>query len=321
MHPRNLKLSVGAGTSASLLALTAAGLAFRRDMAQARQRLSDRSSIADSPYGAIEYAVAGSGPPILAIHGAGGGFDQGLELTETLVEGGFKVIAPSRFGYLRSARPADSSPELQADAFAWLLSHLGIEHAAILGASAGALSALSFALHHGDRTRALLLMVPAAYAPDRTPGESAFTGLVGEAAMQRLLGSDLLFWAALKLMPQQMMRWVLATPPSIIAAAGDEQRALRILGHILPVSERSEGLMDDWCWASAPPEYPLSRITAPVLTLSMEDDLYGTYAAARHIASQVRDGHFAGYPTGGHIGAGRIDEIAERIVSFLASQD
>jgi pimeloyl-ACP methyl ester carboxylesterase len=51
----------------------------------------------------------------------------------------------SRFGYLRTPLPADASAAAQADAHACLLDALGIRRAAIVGASAGAPSAMQFA--------------------------------------------------------------------------------------------------------------------------------------------------------------------------------
>src|SRR5688572_23845387 len=115
--------------------------AYREDMDALRQRLDGRSTVVESPFGAIEYALSGQGPPVLAIHGTGGGFDQGLEMVGPLADHGFQLIAPSRFGYLRSGWPADHSPEAQADAFAWLVERLGHEKVAVLGGSAGAISA------------------------------------------------------------------------------------------------------------------------------------------------------------------------------------
>lgn len=116
-----------AGGAAVLAAGASVWSAFDRDMAAAHARLEGRSTVVDSPFGPIEYAEAGQGPPVLVIHGSGGGFDQGLEMMgEELATRGFRVIAPSRFGYLRSGRPPDASPERQADAFAWLLARLGL---------------------------------------------------------------------------------------------------------------------------------------------------------------------------------------------------
>ena len=72
-------------------------------------------------------------PLILVIHGAGGGFDQGLEFARPLVDAGFQVIAPSRFGYLRTPLPQDASPMAQADAHASLLDALQLEKVAVVG--------------------------------------------------------------------------------------------------------------------------------------------------------------------------------------------
>src|SRR5215218_8819096 len=47
------------------------------DITAARERIST-SNVVDTAYGQIEYTDVGEGSPILSIHGAGGGFDQGL---------------------------------------------------------------------------------------------------------------------------------------------------------------------------------------------------------------------------------------------------
>ncbi len=99
---------------------------YRRDIRRARERVSTGSTIVETARGPIEYATAGDGPPVLVVHGAGGGFDQGMDLSKPLVERGFRVIAPSRFGYLGTPLPPDASPEAQADAHAALLDALSV---------------------------------------------------------------------------------------------------------------------------------------------------------------------------------------------------
>jgi 2-hydroxy-6-oxonona-2,4-dienedioate hydrolase len=76
--------------------------AFRRDIASSQQRLISRSTIIQTSSGPIEYAESGAGPVILAVHGAGGGFDQGLDILRPLADRGFRIIAMSRFGYLET---------------------------------------------------------------------------------------------------------------------------------------------------------------------------------------------------------------------------
>jgi hypothetical protein len=137
-------------------------LSYRRDIRNARDRVLTDSQIVQTPCGQIEYAIAGDGPPVLVVHGAGGGYDQGLEIGEPLANSGFRVIAMPRFGYLCTPLAGDASAEAQARAHTCLLDALKISRAAIVGASAGAPSSMQFALMYPDRCNALVLLVPAA---------------------------------------------------------------------------------------------------------------------------------------------------------------
>ena len=305
-----------------LVLLVPAGLAaaaYRHDIAIARAASSVASRLADSPWGAVEYADVGHGSPVLMIHGSGGGFDQGLAFAAPLLDDGFRVIAPSRFGYLRSAMPADATPASQADAFAALLDALRIDATVVVGGSAGALSAIQFALRHPARCRALILVVPASHAPDRPPGTNAAPA--AWPLIEAALGSDALFWAAIRVAPAFMTRMVLATDPSLVEVAGSAERARvrDMLFHILPVSRRKQGLLMDMATAGDPPPYPLQDITCPVLALSAEDDLYGTAAAARHIASTAPGARLNIYGDGGHMLVGHETEVWSAIKAFIAS--
>jgi 2-hydroxy-6-oxonona-2,4-dienedioate hydrolase len=111
-------------------------LRYRRDVQAARKRVQASSRMIETKCGRIEYGDAGHGAPVLLIHGAGGGFDQGLLLGGLLLGEGFRFIAPSRFGYLKSPVPEDSSLEAQADAFACLLDALDIDRVTVVAFSA-----------------------------------------------------------------------------------------------------------------------------------------------------------------------------------------
>ena len=47
---------------------------------------------------------------------------------------------------------------------------------------------------------------------------------MAEKALMRLIGSDFLFWAGLHVARDQMIRYVLATPPEQVAAASPQAR-------------------------------------------------------------------------------------------------
>ncbi|MBT8475155.1 MAG: alpha/beta hydrolase, partial [Alphaproteobacteria bacterium] len=206
------------------LALAGAGFvsgAFREARAQSDLRLYGRATVIDSRAGALEYAVAGHGPPLMMIHGTGGGFDQGLLFAAKLRQRGFRIVAPSRFGYLGSAFPDDASPAHQADALVDLLDNLGIDRLPVLGGSAGALTAAEFALRHPDRCSHLGLLVPAANLTNRDPVE--FTALQ-RLAVGAVLGSDFAFWSLSRLAPGQMIRTLLATDPGLLDQVSEDER-------------------------------------------------------------------------------------------------
>ena len=75
-------------------------LAYKSELSRMRADASRGGRIANTTAGPIEYAEKGTGIPLLSIHGAGGGYDQGLANVAELVGDDFRVIAPSRFGYL-----------------------------------------------------------------------------------------------------------------------------------------------------------------------------------------------------------------------------
>lgn len=290
-------------------------LAYESDLRRAVQRLN-AGALAATACGPIEYAVRGEGPPVLVVHGAGGGFDQGLLLGDDLVARGYRVIAMSRFGYLRTPMPAEGTAEAQADAHACLLDALNVPRAAVIGVSAGGPSAMQFAIRHPQRTTALILFVPLAWDPARAVPSPP------SAAMRfalRALEHDFAYWALIRVAPRVATRTLLATPPELLetATSAERARAATLRDRILPVSLRVKGLAADGVVGARIRPYPLERIEAPTLVISLEDDLYGTYPASRYTASRIAGAKFVGFPSGGHIGIGHHEEIAARMADLL----
>ncbi|HTT01324.1 MAG TPA: alpha/beta hydrolase [Steroidobacteraceae bacterium] len=305
-----LLLVLGAG-------LTWIGYQYHNDISRARARIASGSRLISTACGPIEYADTGAGPVILSIHGAGGGFDQGLALAEQFATRGYRVIAISRFGYLRTPAPPHPSIALQADAYACLLDELGIRRVAIVSASAGAPSALEFALRHSTRCTALVLLVPGWYPPMQRSFKRL--GAMETLVFDRLLRSDFLFWAFTTFMPSVSDRAVLGTPPSVMAtaSAADRVRVATILRDISPVSARQVGLSLEGKLTAQDLSKLLESITAPTLAISTEDDLYSTYANAEFITHHIPQSEFVGYHTGGHMLVGHSEEITFRVLAFL----
>jgi pimeloyl-ACP methyl ester carboxylesterase len=272
-----------------------------------------------SQFGQIEFATVGTGAPVLIVHGAGGGFDQAVSAAGRFSNSGYQVIAPSRFGYLRSSSPTNPSPENQADAFAVLLDELRIQTLPVVGVSAGALSALQFALRHPERCRSLTVIVPAASAVLPAQGPLPDQPRITKAILVYTLRSDFLFWLGINLARDRMIRSVLATDPALVAVAdsNERQRAHDILWSILPISARSQGLLNDVRFTSAPQAIAIDRIKAPTLVVSVEDDFYGTIRPARFIAANIPGARLLTYSSGGHIWIGHDTELFAEVDAFL----
>jgi 2-hydroxy-6-oxonona-2,4-dienedioate hydrolase len=298
-------------------AVAAAGavyVLYSQDMSAAHDRLAGRSKTLVASLGVMEYATMGEGEPALVIHGASGGFDQSLDMTGALAPLGFRLIAPSRFGYLGSDMPTAAAPATQADAYVELLDKLGIERAAVIAISAGAWSALQFAIRHPQRCRALILLVPANDLPE---GASIYGG----SFVRAILNSDFLAWAVLKAMPVipgALTRLMLGTDAAVVRAANDSEKARiqKILDHLLPMGPRRQGTEFDVKTAATREPYPIERIACPVLTMSAEDDPFGTATRARDIAAGVERGKAVIFPSGGHALVGHYEYALREGAAF-----
>jgi pimeloyl-ACP methyl ester carboxylesterase len=177
-------LGAAAGGTAFLLAVRR----YHRQLFEAYRRISAASRLIDTSKGPLEFAETGSGPAVLISAGMGG-YDLGLQFA--FEDSGFRYISVSRPGYLRTPLFTGRSFEEQADAFAALLDHLGIQKAAVVGISSGGPAAIQFALRHPDRCWSLVLIS----APNQPLPP---TTMVRKLFNSRLLTSDFLAWLVFK---------------------------------------------------------------------------------------------------------------------------
>jgi pimeloyl-ACP methyl ester carboxylesterase len=140
-----------------------------------------------------------------------------------------------------------------------------------------------------------------------------------EGLMMRVLGSDFLFWIAIHVTREQVIRLVLATPPELVAAASPQERARvdAMIDNILPVSTRAAGLRSDTAAGKHLAPAALETIRVPTLIVSARDDGYGTYASAAYTASRIAGATFIGFDQGGHAWVGHDDEVMSEIVKVL----
>jgi 2-hydroxy-6-oxonona-2,4-dienedioate hydrolase len=306
-------------TSFVIVAFAGIGIAaklYYLDRQKAEDRIINHSSVMQTSSGTLEYAITGQGPPLMMIHGTGGGFDQGLRFSSKLISYGHRVVAPSRFGYLRSSFPSNPSSENQADALVELLNYLSIDKIPVAGGSAGALSATQFALRHPDRCSALILLVPAANVRGADP---VVMSPFQKAIVGHLLTSDFWFWVALRIAPKQLIGTLLATDPKLLdtVPVSERARAYAILEELMPISKRSRGALNDGNLAGNPARIDFSQLQVPTLIISAEDDRFGTAQTARDIAAQLPTSRLVIYKSGGHIWLGHDKDVADEISKFL----
>jgi pimeloyl-ACP methyl ester carboxylesterase len=287
---------------------------FRRELADVRGGVDAGSIIAETTAGPIEYAERGKGDPMLVIHGAGGGYDQALLLGRDIGEG-YRVIAPSRFGYLKTPVPDDSSPAAQADAHAALIDFLGIKKTIVVAASAGAPSAIELALRHPERVSALILLVPRTYHPTQSIG--ADESVPSQAVLRLVKASaDFLFWIAMRVSRGSVVRF-LGVPPEVEANASQEEcaRVTELMNSIRPLSSRVRGIEVDSRTQMSP--WPLERLVVPTLIVSAEDDLYKTLPGARFTAERIKGAEMRVLKSGGHLMVGQRTRVRKWVGDLL----
>jgi pimeloyl-ACP methyl ester carboxylesterase len=269
---------------------------YLRDINRAYARVQANGSVIASPYGTIEYTEGGSGPAVLVIHGSGGGYDQGELIAQTVLDGRFHWITPSRFGYLRSALPDHATWDDQAHAYAYLLDRLGVDKVAVVAMSQGGPSALLFAVLHPERVSSLTL-ISCGVAPASTQ-DQAQADEKG-ALLTTIFKYDPAYWAVSRLFKRQLMD-LLGAGDAVIASLTPDQRALfeRFIDDMNPVALRSAGVIFDN--RATLPGGRIAAITAPTLIVHAVDDTLQLYRNAEFAAANIPNARLVSFDRGGH---------------------
>ena len=157
-----LKRLLGIGTIGTALAAGIRGLAWRHV-----HRFENLTPETANPPGTfievdgvrLHYVEAGSGPPLILVHGWQGS-TFGFRYTIAALSERFRVIAVDLKGYGFSARPdrGDYSRAAQADLVARFMAALGIQKATVTGHSMGGGVAQELAVRHPHLVERLILV-------------------------------------------------------------------------------------------------------------------------------------------------------------------
>lgn len=284
---------------------------YHCEMSLTKERLKT-SEILKTPDGEIEYAVKGEGTPVLLLHGAGGGFDQGLWMRKVFLEDKYKFISVSRYGFLRSPIPDNASIKNQAALYPALLDDLNVTKVILVAGSAGGASAIQFANDYPEKISALILLF-AVSMPE--PGGDVETTNI--KIIHLIQQSDYSYWIFSEFMQSSILD-LMGVPEDVFKSFDPEQKqfAREMLDVMHPMTQRYKGTMNDAKMLYLE-KISTENITSPTLILHSKDDALVNFAHALNSHNKIKQSKLILLETGGHAMLSQLDEVRKNINEFL----
>jgi len=256
------------------------------------------------PGGELYYETAGSGEPVVFVHGNAGDLRH-WDLQFEAVADEFRVIRYDVRGFGRSTDPVPGVPFSHHDDLAAVLDHLGVERAHVAGWSMGSGIAIDFALAFPERTTSLISVGPwvNGFASDASREMSSQMGAVfragreegSEAAVAAWVAAP--FWIATVRDPEAGNRFRrIAAAQSFLPSSGPNPRvALRP-----PAVDRTE------------------EIAAPTLIVTAEYDIPADVEVADLLERTVPNAQRVTMPGTGHLmHMERFDDFNSLVRDFV----
>lgn len=280
------------------------------DINNAYKRVSDESNVLVTENGKIEYGIDGEGTPVLLIHGAGGGYDQGLLMGRAFLGDEYNFISVSRFGYLGSPLPDDATLEKQALLYAELLDYLNIDKVIVLGVSAGGPSALQFVNDYPEKSSSLILVSAVSmFMGDEIPLSTKIVNTIQK--------SDFAYWLVLKVFRTQFMELIGISQDTYNSLNSDEKElADQMLEFMHPMSPRRPGNIHEAEIRPLSGE-AMSKIEVPTIILHAKDDMLVNYEHAEYYHNNIINSDLISFESGGHGMISELDTIQIKIKSFI----
>ena len=245
----------------------------------------------------MTYIDEGKGEVILSIHGIFGGFDQAYETCKVFREK-YRILAPSRFGYLYSDIKGKGTPKEQAEAYLELINRKGIDKVFLLATSAGGTVAFRFALDYPERTKGLILFsssLPYSEKPEKYPEY---------AGPPQFLCYD---YAMFLISP--LFQSIMGMDKSTIYG-------------MLPIRERKKGVAIDAAitnidMARNYDEYRIEDLKVPILILHSKDDKLASFESVKSVLHRFPRYQLVSFDKGGHLMVGHEKEVKEAVISFI----
>lgn len=251
-------------------------------------------------YGDMSYVDEGSGEVILSVHGIFGGYDQAFDTCKDFGSE-YRILAPSRFGYLGSDIFGNGTPAEQAAAYVELLDKLKIDKVFVLATSAGGSIAIRFALDYPERTKGLILYC-SAMPPVAKPVKYA-----EYAGPPAFLCND---YAMFLMNP--LFESVMGMDSTIIYG-------------MLPVGERKAGVILDASVTNLDMAryfdfYRIEDLQMPTLILHAKDDKMASFEEVVKALDRFPNCTLVSFETGGHLMTGHEAEVQRMVMQFIKKQ-
>ncbi len=248
-------------------------------------------------YGAMTYVDVGKGETILSIHGIFGGYDQAFDTCKDMAEN-YRIIAPSRFGYLGSDILGDGTPKEQAKAYVELLDRLGVDKVYVIATSAGGTVAIRFALDYPERTKGLILYCSAMPLPNKIDKVARYQGPP-------------------ELLTNNFGMWLLSPLFEVFMGITSDT-----IYSMLPINERRIGVRIDAALTNPDmarnyDEYAIETLQIPTLILHAKDDKMASYESVVRVCDRFPNCTFHAFEEGGHLMKGNEAEIKRALADFM----
>jgi pimeloyl-ACP methyl ester carboxylesterase len=298
------------GAAAGITGLVLAVRRYHRQLFEAFRQISSASHLIETSKGTLEYAETGSGPAVLISAGMGG-YDLGLQFAWP--EHGFRYISVSRPGYLHTPLYTGRSFEEQADMFAALLDHLGIEKVAVMGISSGGPAAIQFALRYPERCWGLVLIS----SPNQPLAANSF---IRRIFNNPILSSDFLAWLALR--PIISKFYLDSNARRLIGSSEEKMHMFSgVTNALFPLSFRRNGIINDFNAIQEMPLYPIDLIQTPTLVIHGDQDDIVPYQQGKWSAGRIRQAFFLVIQGGRHLSfISHLEMTRQALLTFLAAR-
>ncbi|MBU1014138.1 MAG: alpha/beta hydrolase [Bacteroidetes bacterium] len=274
--------------------------------------LQSSSTVINTSKGPIEYFSKGEGQIILLSHMEGSGADN-IKLFDGFTASGYRIICPSRPGYLNTPLNENADYAQQADLFAELLQMLNInEKVVVVGVSAGGPPAIEFTKKYPGKSKALILINAAINQIDSTANLANAMRLKSIPLLDEK--SDIASWLVYYLAKYNTRNFIASLleknskyapadremkVAELVNVAGAKEDLLSYLECISIYSKRSEGLKNDLSNLSTY-KTGTGKIRIPMLIIHSKTDNVIEFSDVEKFKKNADNAELYSYEGNGH---------------------